>query len=142
MEKFNPINLSPSLLEEDVMEKPKVKMDLKLKHFVLTQIDTLLQNYSNEIPKEIIHSDDIHEGGKDYKVRAAWFATIEIILRGIAKKYLPKEFCDEALALLVSVKLIDPRGGKDGKLIHITTKEEIEKGDDLLRRAKILLQDQ
>jgi hypothetical protein len=63
-----------------------------LDHY-LARLKLLMSDFSDEIPKEIIHSPD--EDNK-YKVRAAWWSSVTLNIYGLKEKGLiSKELSDE-----------------------------------------------
>lgn len=95
--------------------------------YFLKEIDVLL-NVSEEIPERMIDGSQID---KDYKVRTNWFAGVVHLLEyAINKNMLEQEFRVEIKKF---IKIFKSRHIND-KIR--TTYEEIEMGNQLLRKAK------
>lgn len=106
--------------------------------YFLKEIDSLLNGCTEEIPDEILHSfSPKSKDGKDYKVRTAWFGGIVYLIDyAIALNYLPKEFKTTIKPLLDDYR---QRRETEGEK-HRTTKEDIEKGNEILRKVKEYLE--
>jgi hypothetical protein len=96
------------------------------------RLNGLLNDWSEEIPDEIIHSTSEK---KNYKVRGGWFtAIIHSIELGIHKGYIPESFTTEVHSFLKDFK--ERHGLVSNDETVRTTPEEIEKGNQLLRKAR------
>ncbi len=99
-------------------------------------IDHLLNDFSNEIPEKMAR--ELIEGGSNFgseyyklKVRINWFhGVLSTLESAYYKGFLPEDFWKEITDFIKKFK------ESHIKTSDRTTKEEIEKADDLLRRAK------
>lgn len=105
------------------------------KDYFLKEIDSLLNKNSEEIPDEMLHSFSTNN---DYKIRTAWFHSIaQLVDYAIKLKYIPDDFKNT----IVKPFLDDYKQRREieGEK-HRTTKEDIEKGNEILRKAKEYLE--
>ena len=134
MDKF--INPQYSLMDnEDSFADQKTPEQKK--QYILSEINLLLNDFSNEIPKEVIHGPR-EEGQKQYKVRVGWFTGVFGILNFIWNTFpecFPEEFKSEVTKFRSDFRINHP-GYKVKNDPPTTTKEEIDKADDLLKRGK------
>ena len=112
---------------------PKNK-DEEISMFI-SHIKSLLNDYSNEMPEEMLNGAKIEN--HTYKVRTNWFqGVVGCIGEAARKKYLPVTFGEELNTFLEAFKA---RRIKNTNLIR-TTKEEIDTADNLLLRAQEYLE--
>lgn len=99
----------------------------------LKGIDNLLNNFLNEIPDELINGSE--KENHIYKVRVNWFnGVFNALERAYLMKLLSEDFRKEVHVFFEEFK---ESHKKDSDR---TTKEEIDKADDLLKRAKEIIE--
>lgn len=103
------------------------------KKILLERINRFLNDYSDEIPGEVVHSTSENI---NYKVRTGWFATVNVFLETCKEvgEYFPESFTKKVKDFLKSFQ-------ERQKESIYTTPEEIQKANDLLRRAKGYLEE-
>ncbi|NVN96873.1 hypothetical protein HXX01_01360 [Candidatus Nomurabacteria bacterium] len=109
----------------------------------LKEINNLLNDeWTDEIPEEIIHGPHQNSEGKDYKVRIAWFGGILIKLEnGISVGFLPKEFMDDLIKFKNEFKSSNP-GYTSWEDKGKTPIEQVKKGNEILNKAKEYIEKQ
>jgi hypothetical protein len=115
-------------------EKLKIKTPEDWKSIYLQRFKDYHDNYSDEIPNEIINGEN-PENHK-YKVRGNWFAAVKNSLENAAlMKMLPEDFNEEC-------RIFFREYGKrmlEGNEIVRTTKEEIDIVNNLLLKAQQII---
>ena len=117
-------------------EKPPIRNkeeNEKLKQRFLDYSEELLNDYSNEIPVEMLSG--LKEKDHKYKVRGNWFISIRNWFTNLEmeKIYFPDDFIEEYKTFF---KNFQQSHKPINNVEQRTTKEEIDKADDLLRRAQ------
>ena len=106
------------------------KIDEKFDRFETLSLARDFLSWSNEIPKEIIHSGEIINGEvivPKYKVRKGWFAAIySLVDCGLSCGYFSPKIGRNYLSLQDYINKTKFRR-------RLTTKEDIKKADNLLK---------
>ncbi|MFA6274005.1 MAG: hypothetical protein WC662_02485 [Candidatus Paceibacterota bacterium] len=122
------------------MKENSLENKITKKEELLTQIDSFLNDYSNEIPEKMAHdliSSPSSFGEKYYKlkVRVNWFTGFLGYLElAYHEKFIPEDFWIEIIDF---IKRFKENHKKDSDR---TTKEQIDEADNLLKRAKEIIE--
>ena len=103
-------------------KEQKIKQE---KQELFNHIDMLLNDYSNEIPNEIVNS---FSEKKESKIRTGWFVGVFDSLQG-GQKYFPNDFNLEIQSFFDDFKIWQ-------RTHDLNTKEEVDKADGLLKKAQ------
>src|SRR6185436_2482793 len=111
----------------------KTEAEWKL-HFI-TKLKELHDDYTDEIPQEIMHGGDNVDDFKKYKVRGNWFTAVKHNLENAAlKKFFPEDFVKEFTSFFNAYQN-RMSSGKDVR----TTKEEIDTANNILIKAQEII---
>lgn len=113
-----------------MFEREPIKINPEAeKKELIGKIDSFLNDFTNDIPEELVKLDDPNY--YKYKVRVNWFQGVSYILESATNKQLISEGLKNEVAVFFD-NFKERHAVKDVR----TTKEEIEKAENLLKKVK------